>query len=72
VGGSEARFATCTRSEGAFVLGAFVYSPWASDAAIAAAVRGGVFPLLAVSGLLLWRGPALLRLVRGRRVPAGG
>ena len=48
------------------VLGTFVYSPWSSDPGFAAAVRWVGFPLLASSGLFLWRGHVLLRALGGR------
>ena len=49
---------------GAGVLGTFVYSPWASDPTFLASVRWIAFPLLAASGLFLWRGHLLLRALR--------
>ena len=48
----------------AVLLGTFIYSPWSSDPTFAAAVRWIGFPLLAASGLFLWRGHLLLRTLR--------
>ncbi len=48
----------------AAVLGTFIYSPWSSDPTFATSVRWLAFPVLAASGLFLWRGHLLLRAVR--------
>lgn len=50
----------------AVALGAFVYSPLRTDPGAVLAVRFVLFPLLAVSGLLLWQGPRLRRWYRAR------
>jgi len=50
----------------AAALGAFVYSPLRTDPAAVLAVQAAVFPLLALSGVLLWTGPALGRWGRER------
>ncbi|MDS0260150.1 hypothetical protein NDI56_12165 [Haloarcula sp. S1CR25-12] len=50
----------------AVALGAFVYSPLRTDPTAVLAVQVGLFPLLALSGLLLWKGAALRRRFRGR------
>lgn len=49
------------------VLGTFVYSPFATDPTFRLVVQVIAFPALVVSGLLLWRGPALRRWLRSRR-----
>jgi hypothetical protein len=53
--------------------GVFVYSPWSTDAAFVAAMKFGVFPLLGVTGVVLWQQARLLPMreagrwaVRGR------
>jgi hypothetical protein len=51
----------------------FVYSPWSADTAFAAAMKFGVFPLLGLTGVVLWQQARWRRLqevgrwaVRGR------
>ncbi len=46
-------------------LGVVLYSPLGEDARVLLATRVVAFPLLVVSGLLLWKGPALSRRLRG-------
>ena len=46
------------------VLGTYVYSPWSADPTFAALVRWVGFPLLAASGIFLWRGHLLVRALR--------
>jgi hypothetical protein len=53
--------------------GVFLYSPWSADAAFVAVMKLGVFPLLGVTGVVLWQQARLLRMreagrwaVRGR------
>lgn len=48
------------------LLGAFLYSPLRTVPEAVLAVQAVVFPLLAVSGLLMWRGPRLRRWYRER------
>jgi len=47
-------------------LGAFVYSPLRTAPAAVIATQIVLFPLLALSGLLMWKGPALRRRYRDR------
>ncbi len=48
-------------------IGAFVYSgALRANETFAALVQWGVFPLMAVGGLLLWLGPRLARRARTR------
>jgi hypothetical protein len=51
----------------AAVLGAFVYSPFTADPTFRLVVQVIAVPVLVVSGLRLWRGPALRRWLRTRR-----
>jgi hypothetical protein len=46
-------------------LGVVLYSPLGEDARVLLATRVVAFPLLVVSGLLLWKGPALRRRLLG-------
>ncbi len=46
-------------------LGVVLYSPLGGDARALLVTRVVVFPLLVVSGLLLWQAPALRRRLRG-------
>ena len=48
----------------AALLGTFVYSPWSADPMFATSVRWFAFPVLAASGLFLWRGHLFLRVMR--------
>ena len=50
----------------AVALGAFVYSPLRTDPRAVLAAQVALFPLLALSGVLLWKGPALRRRVGDR------
>lgn len=52
---------------GAVILGTYVYAPWADAPAFRALVLWIAFPALALSGLLLWQGGRLARLLRPRR-----
>ncbi|MFC7137269.1 hypothetical protein [Halobaculum litoreum] len=47
-------------------LGVYLYSPLGSVAAFELAVRALVFPALALSGLLLWKGHHVERVLRRR------
>jgi hypothetical protein len=49
------------------VLGTFVYAPFGADPTFRLVVQVIAFPALVVSGLLLWRGPALRRWLQTRR-----
>lgn len=52
------------------LLGTYLYSPL-SDVAIAdVVVQAVVFPALALSGLLMWKGPVLRRRIRTRGAEA--
>lgn len=50
----------------AVALGVFVYSPLRTVPEAVLAVQFVVFPLLALSGLLMWKGAALRRWSRNR------
>jgi len=50
----------------AVALGAFVYSPLRTEPLAVLAVQAVLFPLLALSGLVMWKGPALRRRYRKR------
>jgi hypothetical protein len=45
----------------ATALGVYLYSPLGSVAAVELAVQVLVFPALALSGLLMWKGPRIRR-----------
>jgi hypothetical protein len=47
-------------------LGVFVYSPLRTDSTAILAVQVVLFPLLALSGVLLWKGGQLRRWLRER------
>lgn len=46
-------------------LGVVIYSPLGEEALALLVTRAVVFPLLVVSGLLLWKGPTLRRRLSG-------
>lgn len=48
------------------VLGTYLYSPFSENAVFAAATLYAVFPLMALSGVAMWRQAALARLLSGR------
>ena len=51
-------------------IGAFVYSDaLRANEAFVAAVKWGVFPVVAAAGLALWLGPRLARRARTRSTP---
>ena len=50
----------------AVALGAFVYSPLRTEPAAVLGVQVVLFPLLALSGLFMWKGAALRRQLRRR------
>lgn len=52
---------------GAVILGTYVYSPCGDAPAFRALVLWVAFPALALSGLLLWQGGRLARLLGRRR-----
>jgi hypothetical protein len=47
-------------------LGSFVYSPLRTMPEAILVVQTVLFPLLALSGLLLWKGPQLRRMAQRR------
>lgn len=49
----------------ATALGVYLYSPLGSVAAVELAVQVVVFPALALSGLLMWKGHRLRQRLRG-------
>lgn len=49
------------------VLGTYLYSPLAQVSGVELFVQAVVFPLLAISGLVLWKGPRLRRWYRSRQ-----
>lgn len=52
----------------AVVLGAYVYSPLSDVGSVELFVQAVVFPGLALSGVLLWKGGRLRRWYRERQV----
>ena len=56
----------------AALIGVSVYSPWAGDPVFAAALKFAVFPLLGLSGLVLWQQARLRRLGDASRPAPGG
>lgn len=50
----------------AVALGVFVYSPLRTAPRAVLAVQAVCFPLLALSGVLMWKGAALRRRLRKR------
>lgn len=48
------------------VVGTYLYAPFAENHVFAAATLYVVFPLMALSGLAMWRQAAVMRLLRGR------
>jgi thiosulfate reductase cytochrome b subunit len=56
----------------AAIIGTSVYSPWSSDPVFASALKFAVFPLLALTGLVLWQQARLRRLAdTSRSAPCG-
>jgi hypothetical protein len=44
---------------GSVVLGAFIYSPWGSDPLFLMLTGFVVFPVLALTGIWMWKGDAI-------------
>ncbi|NEQ80927.1 MAG: hypothetical protein F6K26_11925 [Moorea sp. SIO2I5] len=42
-----------------FGLGVFIYSPWRSHPALLMAMSFGIFPLLGLTGLWMWKAPQI-------------
>lgn len=53
----------------AFILGAFVYAPFRSEPLFILLVQLFFFPLLVISGLLMWKGGKLRQWLRTRGAP---
>ena len=51
---------------GSIVIGVYLYSPWGSESLFQAAVLFGVFPAMAVSGLVMWQWGRINRIFRSR------
>lgn len=51
----------------AAVIGTYLYSPWGNDPAFTALIAYGVFPAMAVSGLLMWQQGRVMRMFTRRR-----
>lgn len=49
------------------VVGTYLYSPFSENAVFAAVTLYVVFPLMALSGIAMWRQAALTRLLGGGR-----
>jgi hypothetical protein len=52
---------------GAVSLGAYLYSPWGGNPVFAAVVLWAVFPVLGLSGLVMWQWGRISRLRGPRR-----
>lgn len=52
---------------GAMVLGTYLYAPWSAEPVFRALVLFGVFPAIGLSGIWLWQGARIGRLLGGRR-----
>lgn len=50
-----------------FVLGTYLYSPWGAEPAFKAVVLYGVFPLMALSGVWMWKQGWIARRFAGPR-----
>ena len=48
---------------GAAILGTYLYSPWGADPTFHAIVAYGVFPAMALTGVILWQQRWLNRLL---------
>ena len=53
---------------GAAVLFAYVYVPLGTE--LEGVVRFGIFPLVTVTGILMWQAPRIRRVLRAARGPA--
>lgn len=49
---------------GGLLIGAFVYAPWADNAAFVLLMQVGVMPVLGISGVLLWQQARFNRFMR--------
>jgi thiosulfate reductase cytochrome b subunit len=56
----------------AAIIGTSVYSPWSSDPVFASVLKFAVFPLLGLTGLVLWQQARLRRLGDASRSTPGG
>ena len=48
----------------AIVLGAFIYGPWQDGSLLEASIQYFFFPTLAISGLVLWQQPRIMKMLR--------
>lgn len=51
---------------GGAIIGTFIYSPWGSDAAFAAATKFIVIPTLVITGLVMWQQPRVMKWLAAR------
>ncbi len=52
----------CGHIIASFVLGTYLYSPWGEEPGFKAVVLYGVFPLMALSGVWMWKQGWIARL----------
>lgn len=52
--------------EAAFI-GAYLYSPWGANPVFSAIVLYIMFPAMAISGVLMWQQPKVMKWVKGLR-----
>jgi hypothetical protein len=56
----------------AAIIGTYLYSPWSANPVFSAITLYVVFPLMALSGVLMWQQPRVMKLLkRGERRSAG-
>ena len=48
------------------ILGMFIYSPWRNHQTVLLAMSFAVFPIVALTGLLMWQGARLKKLLTPR------
>ncbi|MGB3402682.1 MAG: hypothetical protein WBA77_08320 [Microcoleaceae cyanobacterium] len=56
----------------AFGLGVFIYSPWRSHPAMLMAMSFCIFPMLALTGVWMWKAPQMTRWFTQMRSQWGG
>jgi hypothetical protein len=47
-----------------FAMGVYIYSPWSKIQTIGLLTKFILFPVVTISGLWLWLGPQLLKILR--------
>lgn len=55
----------------AVVLGALIYGPWGPGSWLEVSIQYFFFPMLILSGLILWKQPEFVKFLRGRGVQIG-